>query len=127
MCPHRLIIHYYHVIIDFNRQEDGNVSSQRYTKAQKVFEICSGRYETHKKVRKHQKVPFMLGKHFRSADIACWNKRERLFSNLRLLLGKPDITSDITPKFGNSAFLRILRLQNLIDIYKYQTIYIYKT
>ena len=40
----------------------------------------------------------MLRERFRSANIACWDKWKRMFSNLRLLLSKTQFTSDITSK-----------------------------
>ena len=59
-------------------------------KAQKVFEICSERYETHKKFQNTNKVPFLLGKRLRSSDIACWNTSlERFFLNLLGKLNAP--------------------------------------
>ena len=56
-------------------------------KAQKVFEICSGRYE---KLTKSSETPirYLLCSeiHFRSSDIACWDKRERFVWSIRFLL-----------------------------------------
>ena len=71
--------------------------------AQKNFEKCSRRYEK-RKIRKTGKVPFVLGKRFRISDTACWNKWERLFSNLRLLLGKRKVVRLKTSKNSDIAF-----------------------
>ena len=65
------------------------------------------------KYPKPEKVPFVLGKRFRSSDIACWNKWERLFSNLRLLLGKRNIArilrqnSDSIGKFSGCILTKL--------------------
>ena len=83
-----------YISFKLNRKQDGNVSSRRPTKGSKrakVFHIYSGRFimkNSQKKCRNTQRVPFVLGKRFKSSDIACWATRERLFLNLCLLLSK---------------------------------------
>ena len=44
----------------------------------------------------HPKGALLLGKRFRSSDIACWDKWDRLFFNIRLLLSETQYSSDIT-------------------------------
>ena len=50
------------------------------------------------KCRNTLRVPFVLGKRFKSSDIACRDKWERLFSNFRLLRSKTQYSSDTTSK-----------------------------
>ena len=56
----------------------------------------------------------MLGKRFKSWDIACWDKWERMFLNLRVFLSETQYSSDKRSK------IRILKKRALFRIL-YQT------
>ena len=66
-----------------------------------------------------RKVLLMQPQKFERSDIACWDKWDRLFPNIRFLLSKMQYSSDITLKIRRfSTIFWNLHLQNLDRIEK---------